>query len=214
MSSDNLQKQRRKPLLALRVINRTRQLLCGSGIFVLLISQIFACQSQQPYSSEYFFEEGIVKWKDGDYQAATSNLSKAIAISPVDGKLYYFRGDARSELGEKQEALEDFTQAIRLGEKSSSWLIDSFYERGKIFAELGNYRKAIEDFNRAIKLSPGYSFVYISRGDARHKIGDKQGALADYRKGIELFPAWVDQGERNRVSKEIQKLQQQQSPQH
>ncbi len=41
---------------------------------------------------------------------------------------------------------------------------------------------AIADFTKAIEIMPTYS-LYINRGMAKHKLGDYEGAIADFTKG-------------------------------
>ncbi len=59
------------------------------------------------------------------------------------------RGNTRLDLGDKQGAIEDYTQAIRLNPKYA----DAFYRRGKTRVALGDKQGAIEDYQQAASLS-------------------------------------------------------------
>ena len=50
-----------------------------------------------------------------DMEGAVSDCDLAIALDSTNKNAYFLRGLARYELGEKQEACEDFTRAIELG---------------------------------------------------------------------------------------------------
>ncbi len=58
-----------------------------------------------------------------------------------------------------------------------------FRERG------GDLEGAVEAYDRALALDPGYFPAYQSRGDARLALGDRAGALRDYRRWVSLAPS-------------------------
>jgi tetratricopeptide (TPR) repeat protein len=49
-------------------------------------------------------------------------------------------------------------------------------------------QEAIEDYTQAIRLNPDYAAAYYQRGRILSKLGDDQGAIKDYIKGLELDP--------------------------
>lgn len=59
------------------------------------------------------------------------------------------------------------------------------FERGRI----GLYKEAFEDFTQAINLNPDFAEAYIARAHSRTGIGDKQGAVADFQKAIDIYKA-------------------------
>ena len=62
---------------------------------------------------------------------------------------YYSRGHARVELGQYEEAIADYDQAIRLQPDSAPMYIN----RSNAKAELGQYREAIADLEAALDLA-------------------------------------------------------------
>ncbi len=48
-------------------------------------------------------------------KGAVDDCNKAIALEPDNKNAYFLRGLAKYELGEKEQACEDFSRAIELG---------------------------------------------------------------------------------------------------
>ena len=59
-------------------------------------------------SSEFYNLSASKKISSGDFKGAIKDLNKASIINPEDGSIYQKRGVARSQIGNHQEALEDF----------------------------------------------------------------------------------------------------------
>jgi tetratricopeptide (TPR) repeat protein len=82
----------------------------------------------------------------------------------------------------KQEAINEFTQAIRLRPK----YLYAYFARAYVYDQLEQYTKAIEDYNQVVAIDPQYTEAYLNRGAIKYQqLGDIQGALADYNRAIE-----------------------------
>jgi len=66
---------------------------------------------------------------------------------------------------------------------------NELYQQGFDRGRKGFYQEAFEDFTQAIKLNPDYAEAYIARAHARTGIEDKQGAVADFQKAIDIYKA-------------------------
>jgi tetratricopeptide (TPR) repeat protein len=66
---------------------------------------------------------------------------------------------------------------------------NEFYQQGSDRARRGLYKEAFEDFTQAINLNPGFVEAYMSRADTRTLLGDKQGAVTDFQKAIDIYKA-------------------------
>ena len=96
---------------------------------------------------------------------------------------YYTRGYWHNDNREYDDAIKDFTLAIRSNPKFT----DPYYFRGIIYTEVGDYTKAIDDFTKVIMLNPHYIAVYVSRGNVYSMVGEFGQAMADYTKAIETI---------------------------
>ncbi len=77
-------------------------------------------------------------------------MESASHIIEVDPKAeaYYQRGLSRQRLGDRAEALIDYTAAIKLNGEYAS----AYYHRGVVHAELGHRKPSVEDLRQAAKL--------------------------------------------------------------
>ena len=82
------------------------------------------------------------------------NHSHRIEANPDQAEAYYQRGLNHQSLGDREEALRDYTEAIRRNEA----LAGAYYQRGIIYAELSSRKLAVEDLRQAAKL-------YFEQGD-------------------------------------------------
>lgn len=73
-------------------------------------------------------------------RAAPEQLSQ-----PIRAAALYHRGRARAELGQREEALKDLTEAAALEPANRSYR----YERGTVAMSLGRRDEAAEDFKAA-----------------------------------------------------------------
>lgn len=89
------------------------------------------------------------------------------------------------------QAIADFTEAIRLNAKQT----DAYFLRGRVyFAGKKNYDRAIDDFTEAIRRNVQFQGVspYQFRANAYEIKGDKERAIADYRKALSINRSdWV-----------------------
>lgn len=115
----------------------------------------------------------------------------------------YFRwGYISSEMREFNEAIANFTQAIRLQPD----YVSSYINRGIALDMMKQHAAAISDYDTAIRLQPDYVIAYNSRGIARANLGQYEEAIKDYTKVIEIdkdFPAAY--GNRGRAREAIGK---------
>ncbi|GAB1540048.1 hypothetical protein NUACC21_27170 [Scytonema sp. NUACC21] len=99
------------------------------------------------------------------------------------------QGLEKSNAGDLQGALADYTQSIRLNPRYSL----AYYNRAITHYDLGNKEAALADYNKAIQVNQnwgkgGLVDAYINRGQLRDEIGDYKGALADYNQAIRINP--------------------------
>ena len=94
------------------------------------------------------------------------------------------RGSLFDDEGRHDEALADFTAALKLVPNDpTTWIA-----RGNAWDNKGEKQKAIADYTEAIRLNPGDAAPYYNRGTVHQELGETAKAAADYRKALEIDP--------------------------
>jgi tetratricopeptide (TPR) repeat protein len=94
---------------------------------------------------------------------------------------YQRRAQCKRNLKDYKGALADLTNATKVHRVHFNFY-NIYFDRGLIKYEIQDYKGAIEDYTKTIDLVPKNTTYYYYRGDAKLKVGDKQGACLDWDK--------------------------------
>ena len=100
---------------------------------------------------------------------------------------YFKRGLGQYNSGNFNEALDDFSQAIKLDEQLAS----AYYYRGIVLAIKGELKEAILDYDRVIQINPLQATAYYNRGVAHFSLWDLNAAVKDFTSAIEIDPRYA-----------------------
>ena len=98
---------------------------------------------------------------------------------------YYSSGFKKYKLEDYVSAIADFNKAIELN-TSIPKTNDAIYFRAQAKYFLNDYYGAIYDFTTFLEINYEFSEGYWNRGMVKEKIGDLNGACADYKKALSL----------------------------
>lgn len=131
---------------------------------------------------------GIIYLDKNEFDKAIIDFNKSLTIDSTFAFAYSNRGIAKVNSGKYMEAYNDHSKAILL----NSFKGDFFINRGVSLYFMEDYDAAIQDYNKGLKLVSDHrtkllNFAYVSRGNAYSKAGQKQNALLDFNKSIEVF---------------------------
>ena len=117
--------------------------------------------------------------------AKVLKLSDSLIKADFSGKHaepYYFKGVYYYNVGNSNEALQQFNEAIQHDYN----FLDAYMEKGSLLYDLKQYEKALETFNLALTVSPTFADAYYWRGKTLDATGDKQEAKLDYERAYGL----------------------------
>lgn len=117
-------------------------------------------------------------------EACTRILETPGEIAQNRAAAYANRGQAYDIKGDRDRALADLNESIRLNPKDAN----AYNGRGQVYRRKGDYDSAIADYNQSIRLDPAYCFSYIGRSEAWTMKGDYGHAIAGYSEIIRRFP--------------------------
>ncbi len=140
----------------------------------------------------------------GGISPAISTQNSPILIVQNPAEDLFNSGLAKSEAGDIQGAIADYTEAIRLNPNYAK----AYNKRGIIHGRnLKDYPAAKADFDRAIAIDPNYGDAYYNRARVREFLEDKPGAIADYQKAAELYQKSGNTNDYQDALKHLQRLQ-------
>ncbi len=128
------------------------------------------------YQRNIIWNDPLTLWND------------TVIKSPGKARPYLNRGLAYAQKGNIENALKDYTVAIKL----NPWYVEAYNNRGIILALLKRYNEAFEDFNRAIEIKPHYAISYNNRGVLYSTLGQWEQAFRDFGTALQLKPDYVD----------------------
>ena len=128
------------------------------------------------------------KAKDANEKIAT--CTAAIRVTNDRRLLERFflrRGNAYVEAGRYSEAIEDFSNLIKINPRVAGY----YDNRLNAFRELHLFREAINDANTVIQMAPGYAMGYRGRGLVYEATSRYQEAIDDFSRALAVDPSNV-----------------------
>ena len=119
--------------------------------------------------------------REGLYDRAIEEYTRAILIDPTFAEAYLGRGWAHEAKGNHGQAIRNYGEAIGL----NASLAEAHYARGWAHEQLGQRDRAIEDYGEAIRIAPDYGDARFSRGILRVYSGQPESAAMDFSAVLE-----------------------------
>ena len=193
-SIDRLLAEKSLPLLWRPAIHGAaeRRILAQHGIFLVHANKDCESISIKPDDKGNVLEELRT-----DYQISADSLfpdlngfaqHQSVTAVINNERIYLYRGLAKFILGQFQEAIMDYDEAIRIKPDFA----EAFHGRGIAKAMLGQHQDAIVDHNEAIRIKPDHAGAFHGRGFTKAMMGQHQDAIVDYDKAIHIKPDYVE----------------------
>lgn len=131
--------------------------------------------NEDPKSGDPHFILALALTGDGKLKEAIEEYKKVIELAQKDDpKLlaYYNMGNAYADLGEYQNAIDSYKEAIKLDAELSK----PHNNLGLAYAALGKLDEAAAEFAEAVQLRPSYAEAHYNLGVAYLQLGRKQDA--------------------------------------
>lgn len=124
---------------------------------------------------------GDIHYEKTEYGPAINYYTKEIEDNPNSVTAYNNRGRALLKLNKYENAILDFTEAIRIDSR------DLFYRNRSVAYFLnGQYEFALQDIDVLLKLNPNDIDAYNKRGDTLKALHQEQLAKSCYIKAIKI----------------------------
>jgi tetratricopeptide (TPR) repeat protein len=152
----------------------------GHWINIFLLKVQLEANEYFPKVPILYNEQGVLEYKNDNYDLAAELFSICIDMSPDLSKPYLNRAWSYYKIDENDLALKDVNIYIKSTED-----IDAYQLRHLINFNIKDYASCIADCTKEIESSP-YSSAYFDRGNAKHELNDKLGAIKDFTAAIAL----------------------------
>jgi tetratricopeptide (TPR) repeat protein/S1-C subfamily serine protease len=156
-------------------------ILDGSRKYDEALTSINTAIRLEPRDLTSLIEKALILRKQQKYVAAIAVYDEIIRVRP-EAYAYTNRGIAKRDLGDKEGAISDWSQAIKFNPNFAK----AYNNRGFVNSELGNRQRALADFDRAIIINPNYANAYYNRAYVKSDLGDSQKAITDLNRAIEI----------------------------
>ena len=122
--------------------------------------------------------------KSGDYVAALDKIAEGLKQDPRWDELYTEKGHTLSHMGNHQDAVRAYSQAIQISATAAS-----YQGRAEAYIQQGDYQDGIKDLERTLRLQPEKLSLYkqlslLNQSDANYTKATE--SILQY---LEYFPA-------------------------
>jgi tetratricopeptide (TPR) repeat protein len=109
--------------------------------------------------------------------APCSALIDAPDTTPdVRAKAFFLRALAYWQISQRERAIRDYDEAIRIDPKFAAALNN----RADAWLKLGEPKQGVADIERALEIAPEYPIYNITRGQISQTLGDRDSAMHDH----------------------------------
>ncbi|MCI0712942.1 MAG: tetratricopeptide repeat protein [Chloroflexi bacterium] len=142
-----------------------------------------AIELDTTFGAAYYYR-GEIYLNQSDYETAIADFDLAIQFDFDEiYKAYLDRGFAYSNIGNPDEAIRNYTQAI----EAQPDYARAYNNRGIIYFDQGDFERAIENFDKAIEFDHfDLAAVYYNRGLSKYNLGDFEGSIEDFNAALEV----------------------------
>jgi len=151
---------------------------------ILCFTAVAGSHPQAVFASD-FSERGIKLFMENKPQEAVAVLEMAAKEPGADEKLFLYLGIAYQQLGKWDEAIASFRKGLA---KASVYKHQYLFNIANSFYAQGRNAFALEYYDQALAERSDYAQAYLNRANARMRVGNHGGAVADYSLYLSLAP--------------------------
>lgn len=175
----------------------------NDGEFDRAIEVLDEIIQSNPKNVDALLKRGDAYRHKGEFIKALADLNKSIQSREAEAakakpleyfpeafqsNAYYYRGLVYSSMNEHDRAIDDFTQAIAIGDYFREEKAHILSLRAEARLRMGNLPQALSDVEKAVEEYPAWPVLFELRGRIREAMGEKVEALQDFRRALSIDP--------------------------
>lgn len=160
------------------------------AMMVIIIIMLHLLCSYQTFANDYF-QKGILQFEKQQYSEAIISFSAFIKKDTTNATAYFNRGLCYYQLNNLNNAIVDFAKALDIKPNdiiAKEKISNAFFKRAMIAYDKKEYEKALQDFDLYLQLNPNDDVVIFNRGIIYSKQDDKNIAINEFSKAININP--------------------------
>lgn len=168
-----------------------------AGEYENAITSYSKVYEKYPYMTEAIYSLGVVKMRQGDFDAAIEYFNKALAVNENHEKtlkaLKSVAGNMFNE-GNNYYRRRDYNNALDYYKKVvaiDNSFYQAYYQLGVVETRLKNNRSAIKAYSNAVAAKSDFYQGWYGLGISKRSDGDNQGALKAFQKAIDINPGYA-----------------------
>jgi len=167
-----------------------------AGLFEQALAALSSAIALNPTDLTLLIQRGDLYMSQQNYTAALADFDAAINTNPTFALAYGSRGVLHWQEKNYEQALADLGKAIEYEYSPLSW---AYTSRASVYSEQLLWNEAIADYTEALEIDANYTRALLGRGLAYQAIDNRDPALADLRRVLELEtdPALRQQAEQH-----------------
>jgi tetratricopeptide (TPR) repeat protein len=144
---------------------------------------------QNPQDSDSYLGRAQAYRELGDLSSALKDLDQSISINPDSSQAYYERGATYQLNGQEGSARDDYNQVLKIDPNFADAYIGLARLEVDSFDDLD---AALQHAQKAVDLAESNPYAQAVLGDVYYVQGQKESALAHYRRYVELMGSDAD----------------------
>jgi tetratricopeptide (TPR) repeat protein len=144
----------------------------------------------EPQRADFYADRGGSYFGVADFKHSIADFGDAIKRSPVVADYYFKRAEAEASDGQKEAAMKDYSEAIRLESNKKDAAV-FHYRRALVASDQNQRAAALEDLSSAVAEDPTSADYLFDRGMEYTAMEKWKEAEADFSKAIELRPSFA-----------------------
>ena len=134
-----------------------------------------------PEDAQACNQRGIAFARQGEYQAAIAEFTRAIRRDPTFADAFYNRALVSIEIGNVGQAASDLGTVVEI----RPGFVEGRIRRGRLYVAMNEHDKAIAEFTKAVEIDPQCAEALFHRSLVYYVRGDYEKALEDVRQDRE-----------------------------
>ena len=126
----------------------------------------------------------VTAYGTGKHEASVNLLKRVIKVNPDLPQVYSNLGNARKELGNLDQAKENYEKAIELDPNFA----EVYHNLGNLYRDQGKFDTAKTYYQQALKLNSQLEKTYINLGLLERDAGNREQAIDYHNKLLALYP--------------------------